>query len=610
MGRHRRAHLSPEAREAWRANHPIRSSIPFLSLSCLLLSALVLVNSCTICYTAAIQGETLAFFQWKGVYHSAVVQAEEKASQILNTDYSFPEEATIRAAVAPKDRLEDLPGVTNSLMETIPELAHVYTLSVNGTMVGAAPSSDVIEQALRIVKAHYTTPDTLSIQVEGQVNLRYEYLPAKTPLCSPQELADRLLAPTLQTFPYTVQPGDTLEALLEKFAMTQQRLQELNPEADLTIQAMDMGIELAETSPHASMDPEAFAEIFAAEFGTPLEPGTVLTVEQLCPLLVISTVEEQKLTRTVAPSLETQPDATMFTGEQRIIQDGQVGEAAVLARVVKRCGVAVASTDLTSVTTKEAAPLIVGTGTQPMPELPEGMFLWPVRGRLTSDYGYRFIFGETNFHRGVDLAASAGTAINAAADGVVTFAGVKGTYGNLVVLSHGNGFQTYYAHCSQLLVAAGDEVTQGQPVAAVGSTGRSTGPHLHFEVRYMNAPIDPFLYLPGENNAPFREELTPEEEEEAPPESEPPTEEPAETPEETPAEPPAENPPQPPQEGGDSLPIPAPPEESDEPGAPDAPDTQPPAAPSPPPPESAAPPEASPAPKPEAPAEPEDTPSP
>lgn len=99
------------------------------------------------------------------------------------------------------------------------------------------------------------------------------------------------------------------------------------------------------------------------------------------------------------------------------------------------------------------------------------------------------------------------------------FSGEKGTYGNLVILSHGNGFLTYYAHCSKLLVQVGDSVTQGQPIAAVGSTGRSTGPHCHFEVRYQNNPIDPLFYLPGENNAPVRTEPP---EEEVPPAEEPP----------------------------------------------------------------------------------------
>jgi hypothetical protein len=182
-----------------------------------------------------------------------------------------------------------------------------------------------------------------------------------------------------------------------------------------------------------------------------------------------------------------------------------VGEATVLARVVTRAGTPIASTDLSSVTVTEATPMIIGVGTQEKPQLPDGcLFLWPVQGRISSDFGYRFIFGENNFHRGVDIASSYGTAINAAMDGTVVFAGEKGTYGNLVILSHSNGFYTYYGHCSQLLVSAGQKVTQGEVIAAVGSTGRSTGPHCHFEVRYQGSPIDPLLYLPGSNNAPMR----------------------------------------------------------------------------------------------------------
>lgn len=529
MGKRTPSRRQSEARETWRVKHPFRASAPFLGASCALLSALVLANSCTVCYAAAIQGERVAFFQQEADYQCAVVQAEEKASRILNTDYSLSQEATVSTAVAPKSKVETLPQVTNSLLDNIPELAHLYTLSVDGVRVGAARSAQDLEQALSLVKAQYATPDTLSVQIESQVSLRYEYLPAETPVLTPQNLAELLLVQTPQCLPYTVQEGDTLEDLLARFSMTQERLQALNPDIDLTASEVAMGLEWDETSPNAQLDAEDFAEIFASEFGTPLEVGLVLTVEQLCPRLVVSTVEEQRFTRAVLPTVETQPDDTMYKGEQRIVQPGQAGEEEVLARVVKRCGVTVASTDLTSVVTTQAVPLTVGTGTQPMPELPEGMFLWPVRGHLTSDFGYRFIFGETNFHRGVDLAAPAGTAISAAAGGVVTYAGVKGTYGNLVVVSHGNGFVTYYAHCSKILVEAGESVTQGQPLAAVGSTGRSTGPHLHFEVRYQNTPIDPFLYLPGENNAPYRDLLT-EEDEEEPEETETPEEE---TPEET-----------------------------------------------------------------------------
>lgn len=115
----------------------------------------------------------------------------------------------------------------------------------------------------------------------------------------------------------------------------------------------------------------------------------------------------------------------------------------------------------------------------------------PVSGVLTSRYGYRW--GRT--HTGIDVGAPTGTSIKAAASGTVTFSGWKGTLGKMVVVSHGNGIQTYYAHCSKLLVSAGQKVSAGQVIAKVGSTGRSTGPHLHFEIRVNGSSINPQSYV-------------------------------------------------------------------------------------------------------------------
>jgi murein DD-endopeptidase MepM/ murein hydrolase activator NlpD len=98
-------------------------------------------------------------------------------------------------------------------------------------------------------------------------------------------------------------------------------------------------------------------------------------------------------------------------------------------------------------------------------------------------------------HEGVDIAASSGTPIHAAASGTVIHAGWLGGYGNLVVVDHGNGLSTAYAHASALLVGVGQHVTQGQTVSLVGSTGNSSGPHLHFEVRVNGSAVDPLGYL-------------------------------------------------------------------------------------------------------------------
>ena len=118
----------------------------------------------------------------------------------------------------------------------------------------------------------------------------------------------------------------------------------------------------------------------------------------------------------------------------------------------------------------------------------------PLQGEITSLFGTRThpITGEEHTHTGIDLAAEEGSDIEAAASGQVVFAGEKGGYGNLVIIEHADGQQTYYAHCSELLVEQGQKVAKGQTIAQVGSTGTSTGPHLHFELRDASGtPQDP-----------------------------------------------------------------------------------------------------------------------
>ena len=118
----------------------------------------------------------------------------------------------------------------------------------------------------------------------------------------------------------------------------------------------------------------------------------------------------------------------------------------------------------------------------------------PVSGTITSRFGNRESI-RTYGHTGLDIAAPAGTPIKAAADGTVTFSGYSGGYGYVVKISHGNGIETYYGHCSALYVSAGEKVEAGDTIAAVGSTGNSTGNHLHFEVRVNGTEVNPQNYL-------------------------------------------------------------------------------------------------------------------
>ena len=128
-----------------------------------------------------------------------------------------------------------------------------------------------------------------------------------------------------------------------------------------------------------------------------------------------------------------------------------------------------------------------------------GKLGWPCpsSSRITSQYGYRILFGVRDFHTGVDIGAVHGSNICAAESGTVILAnyGWNGGYGNYIILNHGNGITTRYAHASQLYVSAGQTVSKGQVIAAVGTTGNSTGPHLHFEVRINGSHTNPLNYL-------------------------------------------------------------------------------------------------------------------
>lgn len=129
--------------------------------------------------------------------------------------------------------------------------------------------------------------------------------------------------------------------------------------------------------------------------------------------------------------------------------------------------------------------------------------IWPSRGVITSPYGSRIdpVTGSSStFHEGIDIADDYGTPIVATAAGVVTFAGyTDGGYGNLVEIDHGNGFVTRYGHNSAVVVTPGMTVKQGQTIAVMGSTGKSTGAHVHYEVRINGSPVDPMLFLPISN---------------------------------------------------------------------------------------------------------------
>lgn len=132
------------------------------------------------------------------------------------------------------------------------------------------------------------------------------------------------------------------------------------------------------------------------------------------------------------------------------------------------------------------------------PSISSGAMMWPISGPITSEYGWRThpIFGTARYHSGLDIGADYGEHVAAADNGVVIYADWMGGYGKAVIIDHGGGISTLYGHNSELLVREGQTVVKGQTIAYAGSTGYSTGPHVHFEVRKNGEPVNPMEYLP------------------------------------------------------------------------------------------------------------------
>lgn len=205
---------------------------------------------------------------------------------------------------------------------------------------------------------------------------------------------------------------------------------------------------------------------------------------------VKSAIETSYYTTKDYNTIEVEDD-TLAKGSRTVISEGEVGEYRVFAAIEYTNGVQIGKSILSEELVSDSKDEIVKVGTKEIPSFGTGEFITPVSGRLSSGFGGRW----GRMHKGIDLAAPTGTPINASDTGVVIFSGHKNSFGNLVKIDHQNGYVTYYAHCSELLVSEGEIVTKGQIIAKVGNTGNSTGPHCHFEIRKDDAPQNPYNYI-------------------------------------------------------------------------------------------------------------------
>ena len=223
----------------------------------------------------------------------------------------------------------------------------------------------------------------------------------------------------------------------------------------------------------------------------------MLTISNAVPYLTVIATQMEYYVADIPYEIEYVDDNTMWEGDTRTITKGQYGTADTVARVTYQGTEEIERIVESQTILTEPVTEVQARGTLERPDwAPTGSFRWPTSGNITSKYGYRNIFGGSSFHGGLDIANKAGTDIVAADGGEVIYAGWMSGYGYLVQIDHLNGYVTYYGHNSSLLVSVGDKVFKGQHIAEMGSTGRSTGNHCHFEVRLNGDRQNPADYLP------------------------------------------------------------------------------------------------------------------
>lgn len=230
---------------------------------------------------------------------------------------------------------------------------------------------------------------------------------------------------------------------------------------------------------------------------TRLQIGQEISLTKLEPLVSVVVTKEVTVEETIKHSTEYKENSSLLKGENKVITKGTDGKKQVTYEIKEANGSTIEKTVLNEVVVAEPVTEVVskGTGTIKISSRSansSGVLAWPLsNNKITSPYGTR----SRGFHSGIDLAAKTGTSVYASAGGKVVLASWYYGYGNCIVIDHGNGIKTRYAHLSAYKVKVGETVSRGQLIALSGNTGNSTGPHLHYEVIVNGSTKNPVNYL-------------------------------------------------------------------------------------------------------------------
>ena len=337
-----------------------------------------------------------------------------------------------------------------------------YAVNINGKKVGVVSTEDEAKKAIEEIKNHFIQNYNKNsiIEIKTIENIKINQVKASnTEIKSKDELVNYIMKGVDEEQKYIVKEGDTYWTIAEHFNMT---LDEL-------------------ISANLQSNPDK------------IQIGDELNLVVPKPFVNIQVKRKVKQKENTPYEIEYNRVSYMFNDEQIIDRKGEYGVSEIESMVTEQNGIQISKEVISEDVITNPISEIVTTGIQdPPPKKGTGYFINPLPGSYISS---RFGSRSGGFHLGQDMAKSAGSSISAADGGTVTYAGWSGSYGYMVDIDHGGGFTTRYGHCSEIYVSVGEKVYQGKVIAAVGSTGFSTGPHLHFEVRKYGSVVNPSAYI-------------------------------------------------------------------------------------------------------------------
>lgn len=469
---------------AFKANKK-RHTAGLATVVCCIMMFSAAVNACTV-YNYSYHGTELGAVKDKTQIETAVEQVSENVSEDVNVnvkaepevDITYEKQFSIKAAVDSSD------AVANKLMDLGDLEGDGFAIQVNGRTVALVDTQETADKILKTVKENYCTiaPEETEEAAEA--------LSADAQTADPEETRNLILADSANNGTGIVASGEfeggnaAVPAMAGEYSGMDFWAGDPEELTGISIDNVEfqdeIKIEPVTSKVSSFKDFDDAIDLFVDKNGA----SKVINVE---------TTELDVYDVEVPFGTVTKETEELYEGETQIESEGVLGVNQVVAKVVCDNGEEVERTVLDQKEMSIPVDEVVLVGTKEKPSwIPTGSFINPANGRLSSRYGARW----GRLHAGIDIAGAMGSDILAADGGTVVYAGYNANgYGNLVKIDHGNGTQTWYAHNSELLVSAGDKVYQGQPIAKLGNTGRSTGPHCHFEVRINGSAVDPLSYV-------------------------------------------------------------------------------------------------------------------